>query len=359
MLEIQKIQLKELEVFAKSEVFQKFDIVPISQARIKSYLQNPRSKPNDVVLYLGFIKKELVAFRSLFADAVFESEESTRFGWCSGSWVRPGFRRKGYSLQLLKEAYSDWDGKLMLTNYSPESERLFVKTQLFQAIYQFHGVRCYLFPKIRKLVAASKKDRLIQLIFSTIDFLVQIFSNIRTSFFKLTVNPDFRFEELWFPDAECYSKIPLVNSDFLFQRGEKELRWIFENQWILINNESLRKRYPFSSFSDEFYYKTIKIFQQNILACFFIFSVREGHLKTLYFNNEKGFENLIALYLKEYCVKKKLEIATIYNSEVAGQLFKQKFPFLRGKKIGQKIYSTFAVHGEYKFQDGDGDVFFT
>ena len=47
-----------------------------------------------------------------------------------------------------------------------------------------------------------------------------------------------------------------------------------------------------------------------------------------------------------------------YKLTAVGQLFKQKFPFLRGKKIGQKIYSTFAVHGEYKFQDGDGDVFF-
>ena len=359
MFEIKKILLNELEDFVKSEMFQKLAVIPITPARAESYLKNPRGRADDVVLYLGFIEDKLVAFRSLFADSVFIGEEQIRFAWCSGSWVHPAFRREGHSKQLLTQAYSDWNGKLVFTNYAPESEKLYVKTGWFKPIHQFEGVRCYLFPKTRKLVAASGKNKLVRLIFCLADFFIKIISLVKINFFKPKEKPDFWFEEMDFPDSECYRRIQQNAKKFLFKRGEEELKWIFGNPWISTAGKQFKERYPFSSFSKEFYYRTVKIFRLNRFAGFFIFSVREGHLKTLYFQIEEGTEKGIAAYLKRFCTENKLEIATVYNSEVAGALFKQKFPFLRVKKTGQKIYSTFAVPGKYNFQDGDGDVFFT
>ena len=54
---------------------------------------------------------------------------------------------------------------------------------------------------------------------------------------------------------------------------------------------------------------------------------------------------------------------TIYERKgrYSPQLFKRKLPFLRAKKYGQKIYSSFdiGIQQNLKFQDGDGDVIFT
>ena len=97
------------------------------------------------------------------------------------------------------------------------------------------------------------------------------------------------------------------------------------------------------------------------MAGFFIFSVREGNLKTLHFDLPNGIEKEVAAYLKRFCADHKIEVITVYNYNIAQQLFAQKFPFLRTKKYGQKIYSSFEIKDirNYLFQDGAGDVIFT
>lgn len=359
MLEVKKIRLCELETFVNSKAFRELDVVPISPTRAASYVQNPRGKPSDVVLYLGYTKNKLVAFRSLFADLAFSHNETVRFAWCSGSWVRSEYRRMGFSQQLLTEAFADWQGKLMLTNYSPATEKLFQKTGRFQPIHQFQGARAYLFPKTQKLLPASQKNRLTRLAATVLDFGIKIYALLRLQLFAPSASPELRFQETDFPDNECFQWLESHKTDTLFRRGTDELKWIFECPWVSGHDSRFQKKYPFSSFSDNFYYLSIKLFWKNTFAGFFVFSVREGHLKTLYLQVEGNMHDEIAMYLKKYCAKNKIEMATIYNSELAGALFKQKFPFLRVKKIGQKIYSTFSVSGVYSFQDGDGDVFFT
>jgi len=360
-LDVKKIRLNELEDFVSSPMFREFKIIPVSPARAKSYLNNPNAKSNDIVLYLGFVKNQLVAFRSLFADKVTGGDGKIRFAWCSGNWVHPHFRRKGYSEQLLKEAYSDWNQKLMFTNYAPSSENLYLKTGWFKPVHKFEGIKGYLFPKTRKLVKLSNKNAFLRTFYSGVDFIITSISSIRISYFKPLKSSEFIFETTEFPDEECYQAIQMNNCQGIYDRGRKELQWIFNNPWISRIDNSLNKKYPFSSYSKSFCYQTIKIFKKTTFTGFFIFSVREGHLKTLYFCLPDECVNEVADYLRNYSVHNKIEIVTIYKKEVANRLLKRKFPFLYVKKYGQKIYSTFEIknHKELKFQDGDGDLFFT
>jgi len=361
MLEIKKIKRNELESFTGSDFYTRLPVVPITPERAKSYVQNPRSQPGDVVLYLGFIAEQLVAFRSLFADWIVEEGQPVRFGWCSGNWVHPQFRRQGFSEALLKEAYSDWNGKLMFTNYAPESEKLYLKTGWFKPIHQFSGVRGYLFPKTRKLLPAANRNIFLKSVLPVADFFIFLVSSFRILFFRNRVLSEFSFETVPSPDEACFNLLRKSEQNFLFNRGETELKWIFGFPWISTTGQTGKTSYPFSSFSSSFYYQTVKLFMQNKLAGFFIFSVREGHLKTLFFCLPENAGKAAALILKNYCVSNKIEVVTLYNQQVSEWLFAQKFPFLRLKKFGQRIYSTFMpTRGEtYHFQDGDGDVFFT
>jgi len=359
--EILKIRLKDLESFSQSEVFKSWETVPVSSLRIQSYLHNPDANPDDIVLYLALIENKLVAFRTLFAGSVHTFNGNERFGWCSGNWVHPDFRRRGFSEMLLNEAFADWNDKLMFTNYAPNSEKLYLKTGKFEAIHQFQGFRGYLFVKTLKLAPQAKKSVFSKIFFRGIDFGISVLAGFRTWVFKPEINPTVSFSELEFPDEECYKWLEERKSGSVFQRGVREFQWIFNFPWITAQKNSDAERYPFSSFSESFRYYTIKIFDQNCFAGFFIFSVRDGHLKTLCFLVKSGIEEAIADFLKQFCAVHKIEVITVYNYEISRYLFARKFPFLRAKNYGQKIYSSFNfdIAQHQRFQDGDGDVIFT
>ena len=357
-LEIQKIRLTEIRNFIYSEIYSNMETVPITSIRAESYLQNPNALPDDFVLYIGFIDKKMVAFRTLFADVIYFENKPERFAWCSGNWVHPNFRRKGFSEQLLNEAYNDWDKKLMFTNYAPESEKLYLKTGWFYPIHQFFGVRAYLTPKTKKLFQKKYSGWYFSLGFGLLDFAILVFSRI-FQFFYFERKSHLRFEISEFPDDFCYESGKTISPEF-FYRGRKELEWIFRFPWIQKNN-NLEQDYPFSFTSKEFYYKTVKMFKDNEFLGFFIFSVRNGHLKTLYFSVHPETYLEIAAFIKTFCKKNNIETLTIYNKHLAGLLLKRKFPFLHAKKYGQKIYSTFKIKNNkpIEVQDGEGDVFFT
>lgn len=360
-LQIKKIRLHELSGFVESEEFRNFETVPISFNRVQSYLNNPRAKPDDIVLYLGFYDDKLVAFRSLFADEIYTRNSRTRFAWCSGNWIHPDYRRMGFSEQLLKVAFNDWDNKLMFTNYAPNSEKLYLKTGSFHPIHQFQGMRAYLFPKTRKLIKNSKLNFLTMWFFSILDSAIVLVSITRLSFFKQKISTNYIFTLTEFPDEECYKLFDNKELRHAFRRTKNEISWIFRYPYISTHPADKSRHYPFSNQSSSFNYHTVKIFLGKSFIGFFIFSVREGHLKTLYFSVPDEALSEIAIYLKIWAKKEKIEMLTVYKKELANHFLKRKFPFLRVNRYGQKIYSSFAVSGieKVQFQDGDGDVFFT
>ena len=334
--------------------------VPISPSRAISYVKNPEARPQDVALYLYFIDNKLVAFRSVFAGLT-KGKEEVRFGWCSGNWVHPDFRRRGYSQLLLEEVYKNWNGKLMFTNYAPASEKLYLKTGWFRAIHKFQGARVYIFPKTVKLLPAAKKSAVSKFIFRITDYFVSLFTRTRLLFYHPRQNRNVEFKLLKIPDEECYKFMEQKKVHYFFNRGKKEFKWIFEWPWISVKNRFTAAKYPFSSFTDTFYYQTVKVLKKNKLKGIFIISVRSGHLKTLYVHLPENLEYDSSVFLKNYCIEHKIELATISHPGLADQFIKRKFPFLHVKPFGQQIYSSFEIKetNNYLFQDGDGDYVFT
>jgi hypothetical protein len=180
-------------------------------------------------------------------------------------------------------------------------------------------------------------------------------------FFSYFKKPDIRFEILSFPDEETFQFLVQNNKNQLFTKGVEDLKWIFQHRWISEMNRETASKYPFSATSESFKYETVKVWQNSMLKSVFIFSVREGNLKTLLFQNPPDLNEDIARFIKKYCTAHKIERITIYNKNIASYFLARKFPFLAVKKYGQKIYSSFSIPGaeNYKFQDGEGDTIFT
>ena len=359
--EIRKVRLSELESFIHSELFGQLVYIPVTPARASSYMKNPHGLPDDVVLIMAFVDGHLVAFRSLFAGMVQKGMERIRFGWCSGNWVHPQYRKKGLSQRLLTEAYTDWNGRLMFTNYATESENLYLKTGWFHEIHRYEGVRGYLFLKKGRLMNLIKNKAVPSPVFSLVSYGIHLIARYRVYMLGRQGEMKLQFEESEYPDSTCFRFLHDNPGNYLFVRNEEDWNWIFGYPWITGNSSGIKNKYPFSSVSGDFYYRTIKVQHNGVLAGFFIFSVREGHLKTLFFLLEPGIEKDVAGYIRLFAAREKLEMATVYHSEVARYLLKDKSPFIYVKKFGQKIYSTFepGLSGSQVIRDSEGDYIFT
>jgi GNAT superfamily N-acetyltransferase len=355
-MRLKKIQLNELEQFLESEAVRALQPKPVSSFRAVSYLNNPHAKPNDIVLYFFCIENNLIAYRTVFAAKL--TGEDERFAWLSGNWVHPDYRRQGHSERLLNEILHDWGHRLMFTNYAPASLQLYLKSKQFQAIYSGTGRRFYLFAKTDKLLGHRFEKG--AFVFPVLDFLVQLTANIVLFFFKPKKREGFKMEEAGFPDEACLLLAEREKSNYLFERGKRELEWIFSNPWVSTTDGSFADNYAFSSYSTQFQYKTAKFYFENEFAGFLIYLIRDGHLKIVHFQVQENMVNVAAGYLIEKASKSKIEVLSVLNPQLAIAVKNKRNPFLFSKRIEHGIYASFPVSTDRKkIQDGDGDYIFS
>ena len=358
-MELKKVCIKELDDFIRSDWFQTLPDKPISSFRVNSYLKNPHALPDDPVLY--FLKEDdrIWAYRTVFADRL--TNDGKRFAWFSGNWVHPDYRRKGLSEQLLKEIIIDWKKRLVFTNYAPASLQLYQKTKQFYPFYEATGRRFYLFAKTQKLF--YKRYPEFSLIWKLVDRFICLFASVKVLFFRRKDNKKFVFEKMDWPDDECYELIEMQKQKYLFSRGKDELQWILANPWVSTSDKKFVESYAFSSFSNQFEYRTVKVFQKGKFIGFMMYSIRDGHLKLLFklFNIDcNPLLSSLARYLVREAVDEKLEMMTVLDSELTRAIQRQTTPFLFSKGIDHHFYSSFAIDNKHlKIQDGDGDYIFS
>ena len=138
-MRIEKYNAAQLKEFLNSDQYRTMPFVPVSESRARSWLNNPRLEPDDILMNVAYDNDEMLAYRCVLPDRYAE----IRFGWLSGVWVRPDQRRRGLASMLLDEAFSDWGSQLMFTNYAPESLAVYEKSGRFELYMEKTGVRYY------------------------------------------------------------------------------------------------------------------------------------------------------------------------------------------------------------------------
>lgn len=355
-MKLKKIRLHELEQFLESEAFRSIAPKPISPFRVKSYMNNPHGEPDDFVLYYLHIDDTLIAYRTLFAAKL--TNQTDRFAWLSGNWVHPDYRRQGFSEKLLNEIMIDWDHRLMFTNYAPASLQLYLKSKQFQPIYEAEGERFYLFAKTRSLL----KDRFkgIGVLLTVADFFIRLTASLFCFFHKSGQNPSYEIRLQKLPDEPCLKIAEVEQSDYLFQRGKKELKWIFSYPWISTSDSSFSENYAFSSYAKSFHYQVASFYSEHKLIGFLVYSLRGGHLKTVHSHLPVKALSDAAGFLINQAVKNKIEFLTVLNPGLVQEIKTTSNPFLWSKNFEHVIYASFNVAmEELKIQDGDGDFIFT
>lgn len=366
--QLKKIRIGELEAFAQSSEYKQSDVIPISSNRIKSYVNNPRADKNDVVLYMLFEGEKLIGFRTLFADTLMRDGQTLKFAWLSGSWVRREYRRMGIATQLLDELFTDWDGKILYTNYAPNSKALYDKSKKFVSLLEKQGIRYY----FRFHTAVLLKNR--NAFFRRFYFALRLFDismNLLFSPYYFIQKKRFKswpFRVEWRNaqnSHECLNYMA-ANPGSVFNRGDSEFRWILGYPWVTqINNDE--QSYPFSSYTTGFYYKNLLIRDQNgSIRGLTLLKIRKGAVTVPYFHADSDSVARLSRAIVVFCHKINANSLTLYQGAVLEKLERRYGVSIIKKYMKQKYFIATKLESRWNMsarqisvQDGDGDCIFT
>ena len=366
MVTIKKISLQELDSYVNSKEFVNLQNKPISKARVRSYINNPRAHKNDIVLFMAFKEHQIIGYRTVWADIFYNQEKKVSFGWLSGSWVHPEFRRKGVSTLIFNEVLKDWDYKLMYTNYSETSKLLYDKTTQFKLLYSLTGTRYYIRFSLADILPPKRRIfELTKRFWSFVDEVLNFIFDLRFTFKNQTNNKNIQVKvnEVWNEDIVVF--LENFNNN-LFKRSEKEFQWIQSFPWILTSEEVKQenKSYFFSCYANQFEsdFYTIYNKDQQLISCLMI-TIRDGHLKIPYSYSTNEYMNEISSFIVDICLQKKVKTIVVYNHELEEKL-NQKLFFIKKKTFNQKYFvtnklSSSILKNTISIQTGDGDVVFT
>ena len=369
MVLITTITLGELKAFVKSEQYLSFTDVPISLARVTSYLNNPNGHKDDVVLYMAFIAEKLVGYRTVLADRFECNQKKQKFGWLSGNWVHPNYRRQHISTLLFDAVIKDWNENLLYTNYAEASKAVYDKTAAFTIFKTLKGKRFYQRICLTELLAPkSVFFSRIKPLLKVIDWTSNLLLDLRFQF-KQQKNQFNHIEKIIGEDDEVTSFLMKFKTAELFKRDLKTYQWIQENPWLKTDviTERLSKKYYFSWYASSYEYSFYKILDKktNVILAVIYYSIKNKQLKIPYLYATENAYDLVTNFVLELAIKNKINFATIYDEKLNEFIGNSRHLFLKQRNFEQNYMITKSLLTEYPnlkqyaIQTGDGDGVFT
>ncbi len=352
--ELQIISHSELRAFRDSKLYRDLNEKPVSVERLESYINNPHAGPDDKVLYMLVLDNRLIAYRTMLPDDL-HGGKTEHFAWCSGNWVHPEHRRKGYSQHLLNQAMQDWNGNLMYTNYAPASHALYQKTRDFHLYSHKEGNGFYLYAKTRELLRHRVANGLLPLLYIA-DVCIRIAAALKSAVSNPGKNR-WNVEVKSKPDKEFF-RVFDARRKVCFVRGASDLKWILEHPWV--KEKQQNQAYFFSHKAKRFFYRFILMQHKGETTGFAMLQYRDGRLKVPYFQVGSGGHTELAIYLVKFCKKHKISLMIIFDPVLSEAVSMVKNPFLHKKSKTQNIYASWEPSCKHPLvSDGDGDYVFT
>lgn len=364
---IKKFTIHELLPYSQSAEFRNFPVVPISRNRIESYVNNPRKISHLPVLYLYFDQGKMVGFRTILADALKVNGVWEHFGWNSGSWVHPDYRRKGISSILFNEVIHDWQYRLLYTNYAPDSKLLYDKSGHFSLFAEKAGLRLYLRFNFTQWLAPKYP------LFSNNKKSLQVFDRLLNFLFlpyyswqNILSRKDAGFPIL--PESMKSSHVDFIDAHpgSVFGRTSLEYQWIFKYPWVKTHRVETAE-YPFTHVAYSFGYLFFEAMNpEGKLAGLALVKFRDGHLTIPYFSSTPDVLPYLARQILSFAYQQKCHQITVYHSDLIVYLAQKKGIACFIKTIQQKYFMARRFSEKLsvqnlpvQVQDGDGDCIFT
>lgn len=361
-MEIKTIKLKELEAFVVSDAFIKCNAIAITDLRVKSLLNNPNARPDDVVLIVAFEDHQLLGYIGALPTNI----NNVHGAWNSCWWVSktaPG----GLSMQLMYQFVAAWDKKVLFSEMTPYTSKIvqamgFCRHETIwgmRGFYRFH-LSHYLLRKYKKLKWLSP---LIKAADSVLNFGLNVFrGNGQSSMVNVSV------DKLPYPDEEGIKFIH-THPGTRDRNNSAVFRWINAFPWLTTEDSDAVKdvdaRYYFSYHTKHFDSYWLKFTMDGKVLGLVMFSIRDFELKLPYVFFNATHLNVLALEIKRTLQKDKtLASVTTYDPGLGKYLQKHVHGFIHKRPVPKYTAVSNevlkALNNDYPhFQMGDGDVVFT
>jgi hypothetical protein len=151
-------------------------------------------------------------------------------------------------------------------------------------------------------------------------------------------------------------------------RTIEDLKWIINNPWLksTAKPDEESKRYHFSSVSDFFDFKIMKVYDaENKLAAILLLSVRDKNLKIPYAYLKTEAEKISIHAIEGFMREQKMDMLTLFHPRLANafRLYSSTCFMIRKMKrhyiISKKFEADLAILKSISIQDGDADAAFT
>lgn len=359
MIHLKTFDKKQLEAFVSSGDYKKYDFLPITGHRAISHINNLKAKEDQTLLILAFDDDRLAGYLGCFPDQFVTDGKTFRYAWLSTLFISNEFRGKRIAQSLLNKAFEEYDGNIAITEFTKEAEGLYNKMGVFEYIQPKHGKRYYFRTDLAHIIPSKKpKAKPLQPVFRAADSLINSLISVKNSFVQ---KPDFRFEILDQIDAE--SKVFI--SRFKSNRNAEEINRLINHPWVL-EGKTKEEKYLFSSYSKQFRYFWVKIFNENneLVTCPLLL-LRDGHLKIPYVFSTAEPE-LLTDFLSYFILQNKVKTLTSYQTDINRFIeTAKKFPAIHQRDIERRymfhknLISHLPENFNPGFQDGDGDCAMT
>lgn len=358
MIDLKCFNKKELADFVISDKYKTYDFLPVTKHRALSQIKNLKADEDDILLTLAFEGEKLAGYLGTFPDLLIIDKKSVKYAWLSTLYVNENFRGKRIAQQLLDKVFEKYEGKIAITEFTKEAESLYAKTKMFNYIEPKIGKRFYFRSDFETIIPRRKpKFSGLKPLFKTIDFVANTLVSTKI---QLEKNKKINFEITNSVDQESEDFI----NKFPKNRTAEELNLIIKNPWVL-EGENSEINYLFSSFSKEFRYVWVKIFdEQNNLKTCSLLQIRDRHLKISYLFNKNELGDFVS-FLEKFIRENKIKTLVSYHSKLNEKLSSKKLSKLHQKKIERRylfhkeLLKILSENIDLNYQDGDGDAVFT
>jgi len=366
-MEIRRLNKKELKKFIESNEFQSMPVIPITKHKALSYLSNPRTSEDDVLLLLAFEDNKLLGYLSILGDFLYDQDKVYKAGWLSAFWVDPSMRRKGIAGKLLREALDAWDNHILVGDWVPNSFGVYKKLGAFTDPFIREGVQANLRFSLRE--AMAPRTLFSKIILIAADGFLNVFNSLRLYCHSMGFKNDYPpHEKLDTIDDESAEFMSRWKNFEMFRRLENDLNWILKYPWVLEaspRNPKPDKRFHFSSVCKEFRNEIIKIRNsRNEMIALMILTIRNKSLEIPYLYYNPDQVEPVARFIYRYMYDKKIRGVTLLDTRLSDYILTNRTPFISKHKVKRPYIITKSLaekltDDERIIQDGDGELVFT
>jgi len=361
-MDLKVYTLEELQPYLYILYSKPESLVPVSPLRLESYRKNPRANMNDPVLFEMRENDEVIGYRTLLPDRFYDRNgEAQRFAWLSGNWVRPDMRRQGISTRLLETAEERWQGRLMYTNYAPESKAVYDSTGHFNLMAKREGLRFYLRAAAEELLGERMGSRRF---LGIGDRLVNRSREKRIQKYKFTSGSQCQVKEIDGFLAQLSELVKKLQQDALFRRDREVFEWALEYPWVT-EQACLPINYHFSYKADRFENILLQFIHPDSEIRGIMWMIIHNRVLSVpyFFAGDPALEACMADRIVRTMIDNDCTHTTIRNKKLLVHMQAHRKIFLSTRKMPQLIFAhrnlMELLPDERIIHDGDGDVMFT